>query len=67
LADDNPSWKKYVGMAFQILATLGVAFFIGYKIDVYFELSFPIFLLSLPLVALVGFLYQVIRDTNIKK
>jgi len=54
-------------MAFQIIATLGVAFFIGYKIDAYFELSFPIFLLSLPVVALIGFLNQVIRDTNSKK
>ncbi len=54
-------------MAFQILATLGVAFFIGYKLDQYFELSFPIFLLLLPLIALGSFLYQVIRDTNKKK
>jgi len=67
VSEDNHSWKKYVGMAFQIVATLGVAFFIGYKIDAYFELSFPIFLLSLPIVALIGFLNQVIRDTNSKK
>lgn len=58
---------KYAGLAFQMLATLGVAFFIGLKIDQYFNLSFPIFLLSLPLVALVGLFYQILKDTNQKK
>jgi F0F1-type ATP synthase assembly protein I len=63
---DNQELRKYAGMAFQILATLGVAFFIGYKLDEYFALSFPIFLISLPVIALIGFLYQVVRDTNKK-
>ena len=58
---------KYAGMAFQMLATLGVAFFIGYKLDHYFELSFPVFLLLLPLLALGGLFYQILKDTNKKK
>ena len=66
MAKDN-SWMKYAGMAFQIFATLGVAFFIGYKLDAYLGLSFPIFLLSLPLLAMGGVFYQVIKDTNKKK
>lgn len=60
------AWMKYAGMAFQLFAALGVAFFIGYKVDEYFNLSFPIFLLSLPLIALIGIFYQVLKDTNKK-
>ncbi len=63
----NNAWLKYAGMAFQMLATLGVAFFIGYKLDKYFELSFPAFLLLLPLLGLGGLFYQILHDTNKKK
>lgn len=63
----NKQLMKYAGMAFQMLATLGVAFFIGYKLDEYFGLSFPVFLLSLPLIALIGLFYQILKDTNNKK
>lgn len=63
----NTNWMKYAGMAFQMLATLGVAFFIGYKLDGYLELSYPIFLLLLPLIAMGALFYQIIKDTNSKK
>lgn len=56
---------KYASMAFQMIATLGVAFFIGYKLDEYFN-SKPIFLLLLPLIALSGLFYQILKDTNNK-
>ena len=66
MAQDN-TWMKYAGLAFQIFATLGVAFFIGYKLDVFIGLSFPIFLLLLPLIAIGGVFYQILKDTNKKK
>ena len=64
---NDKSLLIYAGMAFQIFATLGVAFFIGYKLDKYLKLSFPIFLLLMPLIAIFGVLYKVLRDTNKKK
>ena len=64
--DNNRNWMKYAGMAFQMIATLGVAFFIGYKLDEYLG-SKPICLLLLPLLALGGVFYQILKDTNNKK
>ena len=67
MPNNQKSWMKYAGLAFQLFATLGVAFFIGYKLDKYLELSFPIFLLLLPIVAMIGIFYQILKDTNKKK
>lgn len=64
MASKNNSWQKYAGMAFQILAALGVAFFIGYHIDKFIGWRYPVFLLLMPLIALAGVFYQVLRDTS---
>ncbi len=60
----NRDHLQYIGLATQILATLGVAFFIGYRIDRYFNLSAPIAMISLPVVALFGLLWKIVKDTS---
>lgn len=57
---------KYAGMATQIIATLGVAFFIGYKIDRKIGWRMPWLMLLLPLLALIGLFWNIYRDTKKK-
>lgn len=61
---DNRLILKYTGLAFQMMATLGVAVFAGYKIDQWTGWSFPFFLIILSLIALVLILRQIIKDTS---
>jgi len=60
----SPHSFKYIGLATQLLATLGVAFFIGYRLDKYFNFHIPIVMISLPLIALIALLWKIIRDTS---
>lgn len=63
----QPEHYKYIGLTTKILAALGVAFFVGYRIDSYFTLKIPIFLITLPLFVLISILWDIIRDTSKKK
>lgn len=58
------SFAKYTGIAFQMLATIGVFAFIGYKIDEHRQSEKSIFTALLGLVGVVLSLYQVIRSLN---
>ncbi|HEX5171165.1 MAG TPA: AtpZ/AtpI family protein [Cyclobacteriaceae bacterium] len=59
------SYLKYSGLGLQLLLTILVAGWVGYKIDGYLSLKFPAFMLLLGLTAFAGSLYQVYR--NIRK
>ena len=63
----SPHSFKYIGLASQLLATLGVAFFIGYRLDKYLNFHIPILMISLPLIALIALLLKIIRDTSNQK
>ena len=56
------SMMKYAGMATTWLATLGAAVFIGYKADQWLDWKFPVFTITLPLVAIISLLCQIIKD-----
>ena len=56
------NFAKYTGIAFQMLATIGVLSFIGYKIDEHRESSKLIFTAILGLIGVVFSLYQVVRS-----
>ena len=62
----NQELLKYAGLASQLFATLGVAFFIGFKLDKKLHLRFPIFTITLPLAALISLLYKVYLDSSKK-
>jgi len=57
-------YLKYSGLAFQMMATAGIATWIGYKIDQYLELRFPAFTISLLLVSLIGVIYWLIKSVT---
>lgn len=53
-------------MATQIFVALGLAVFIGLKIDEALDLSFPVAVWVLPLLVLMAMIWQIIRETNKK-
>lgn len=58
------SYLKYSGLGFQLLVTLGVAGWLGYKLDQYLSLTFPAFMLLFGLLALTGSIYLLYRAVN---
>ncbi|MCC7030835.1 MAG: hypothetical protein IT257_11050 [Chitinophagaceae bacterium] len=63
----TPDQYKYIGLATQILATLGVAFFIGYQVDRVLGLRIPVGLILLPLLMLIALLWKIMKDTSTKQ
>jgi len=59
-----PSYSKYAGLGIQMVVTLGVGAWLGYKLDQYLELKFPAFLLTFVFVLFGGLMYQLYRTLN---
>ena len=57
---------KYAGLGSQILVSLGIAVFAGYKVDRWIKISFPLLVWLLPLVVLCGIMYRLIKETSTK-
>jgi hypothetical protein len=57
---------KYAGLGSQILVSLGIAVFAGYKIDRWTKISFPLLVWLLPLIVLCGIMYKLIKETSTK-
>lgn len=56
------SYLKYSGLAIQMTITIGLMAFIGYKLDIYFALKFPVFLLVLVFSSLFGSIYLLYKS-----
>ncbi|GAA5040449.1 hypothetical protein GCM10011506_40980 [Marivirga lumbricoides] len=56
------SYIKYSGLAFQMLATIGIFVFIGYKLDEWYDKTTPVNLIIFSLIGIGVSLYQVIRE-----
>jgi F0F1-type ATP synthase assembly protein I len=52
-----PTFMRFTGIGFEMLATIGVGVVAGYYADRYFSLQFPVFLLVLSFISLFGSLY----------
>ena len=61
------NFARYSSISFQMLATIGVFAFIGYKLDAYQHTKTPIFTAILSLVGVVISLYQVVKQLNKKE
>jgi F0F1-type ATP synthase assembly protein I len=61
------NFAKYSGIGLQMLVTIGVFAFIGYKIDAYRNSSKPIFTAIFSLIGTILSLYQVVRSLNKNK
>jgi len=58
---------RYAGLGTQILVSLGIAVFAGYKIDSWLGISLPLLVWLLPLIVLVAMMYKLIKETSKKK
>jgi len=58
---DEKGFLRFSGVAFEMLATIAAGTYFGYLMDVYFALSFPVFLITLSMVSLVISLFLLYR------
>lgn len=69
---ENPSSRKkqystlwrYTGLAFQMMASLGVSLWLGYMLDQWLGMPFPLFMIIFSLLALALLLWQIVKDTS---
>jgi hypothetical protein len=59
---NNTSLMRYASMGTQILVTILLFVFAGYKLDHWLELKFPAFTLSLSLLGVVAAIYFAVKD-----
>lgn len=58
------SFLKYSNFALQLFGGMGLAGWLGYRLDQYLQLKFPAFLLSFVLLVFGGMMYQIYRSFN---
>ena len=58
------SYLKYSGLAVQMVVTIGVAAWLGYLLDKYLELKFPLFTVLLTMGTFAGVMFQLYRSIN---
>ena len=62
-SNNNILWR-YAGMGAQILVSLGLALFIGLKLDAWIRTPFPLLVWLLPLLVIIGMIIKAIKDTS---
>jgi F0F1-type ATP synthase assembly protein I len=55
-------YLKYSGLAFQMIAVIGLAVWAGWEIDQYLELRFPVFLIVLSLMSVTASIVLIIKS-----
>ncbi|WP_121356867.1 AtpZ/AtpI family protein [Flavisolibacter nicotianae] len=58
---------RYAGLGAQILVSIGIAVFIGLKLDQWLHVPFPLLVWLLPLVVVSMTIYKLIKETSKKK
>ena len=68
-AQNKPSddLLRYAGLGGQILVALGLAVFVGLKLDKWMHLPFPLLVWLLPLVVVSMMIVKLIKETSKKK
>ena len=56
------SYLRYSGLAFQLLLTIAVCGWLGYKADEYFGNKYPVLMLLLGFLGFAGIMYQIYRS-----
>jgi hypothetical protein len=64
---NQTSLWKYAGLATQFLVAIGLAIFIGLKLDTWLKFQTPLAVWVLPLLVITGIIYKIVRDTAPKK
>ena len=56
----------YAGLAFQLLASAGLATYAGFWLDKWIKMNFPLFIWVLPLVVIIAMIIKAVKDTSKK-
>ena len=64
--DNSRLLLQYAGLGAQLLVSLGLAVFVGLKLDQRFRFSIPVLVWVLPLLVLIAMVVKAIRDTSRK-
>ncbi len=62
----NNETLKYIGLSTQLLVTIGLAVWGGIELDKIVPMKFPLFLILLPILALVVSFWNLMRTLNNK-
>ena len=60
------SYLKYSSFALQLFGGIGLAAWLGYRLDQYLGLKFPAFLLGFVFISFGGMMYQMYKDLKKK-
>lgn len=58
------SYLKFSGLAVQLVVTIGLAGWLGYLLDNYLELGFPLFIIVFTLLAFSGTMFLLYKSMN---
>lgn len=58
------AYLKWSGLAFQLLGGIGLFGWLGYKLDQYLALQFPVFMLVFGFLAFGAIMYQVYKSVK---
>jgi len=64
---DNSQLWKYAGLVMQFFISIGIAVFVGIKLDGWMNTKIPLLAWILPLLVILGIIIKIIKDTSIKK
>ena len=64
---NNRDLLRYASMGTQIFVSLGLAVFIGLKVDKWLKISAPLLAVVLPVFVLAGFIYKLVKETSKQK
>ena len=56
------AYLKYSGLAFQMMAVMGLSLWAGMYLDKYLNLRFPAFTVTFSLIAVIGMMIKIIRS-----
>jgi Putative F0F1-ATPase subunit Ca2+/Mg2+ transporter len=55
---------RYGSIGTQIFVALGLAVFIGLKLDKWLKISAPLLVIILPVTVLIGIIYKIVKETS---
>lgn len=65
--DQRRELLRYAGVSTEVMASVGIAVFLGIKADKWAKLSFPVFSLSLPLLVIIALIVRLVQESSRKK
>jgi F0F1-type ATP synthase assembly protein I len=65
--ESNKQLMRYAGLAMQFLVSIGLGVFLGLKADGWLKISFPLLVWLLPLLIIIGIIYNILKETSAKK